>query len=460
MQLYQAALLDFVVVIACAISMWKYARVSALHPGPVYLLFHLLVFTSRTCSILAGSPTLFTGWHHGGIPVTEEEIAWACNLADAALVFMTIASVRASIDDHSKYGSQPANEALDFAAAVLSERVLWIVGGVAAPIGLVALVLFGNTGNAMVHKIDLGDWNSSSWTVMTQSWTGLVLLALIYYYGFRKIFVVPMAGYLLLMAIQGFDRFRVVIPLLYLLLVYLSRKGRKWPPVWMWITALAMILVFIPLKTIGRMVQKGEPVSDIAEVANTMISDATNGNSDDQMVMDEFASTISLVDDSHHYYYGTLYYPLLTLPIPKQWWPDKPALNQYQHEISNPSRPMSRAGMVATLHGESYANMGVLGIIITSYLCAYCLSRFYFTAMRKHYYSVYRFTYLMIACNLVQVFRDGLISLVVFTLVNMSPLVLIALFSWLTSRRQQRDVGMNWRSSSPETVGGIQVGHA
>jgi len=435
MVLYQAVLLDIMIVLACAVLLAKYARVSALHPGTVYLLFHILVFTSRACAILAGSPTLFTGSRHGGVPVSEEEIAWALNLADMGLISMTLAWVQASRDDWRKHGARGSDTASGTNSAVLSERVLWIVSALAAPIGIVALIVFGNTGDSGLYKVDLGDWNTSSWTMVTQSWAGLVLLALIYYYGFRKWLMVPMYGYLLVMAVQGFNRFRVILPLLYLLLVYLSRKEKKWPPMWMVGVAMAVLLVFFPLKTIGHMVQNGEPISDIAGVANNMIADVTSGHSEDQMVLDEFASTVSLVDDSHRYYYGTLYYPLLTLPIPKQWWPDKPALNQYQHEISNPSRPMARAGMVATLHGESYANMGILGIVVLSYFVAYYLARFYFTAMRDSYYSVFRFIYIMVACNLIQVFRDGLISLVVFTLVNMAPLVVIAVLSSLTFRR-------------------------
>jgi len=61
---------------------------------------------------------------------------------------------------------------------VLSERVLWIVSALAAPIGIVALIVFGNTGDSGLYKVDLGDWNTSSWTMVTQSWAGLVLLAL------------------------------------------------------------------------------------------------------------------------------------------------------------------------------------------------------------------------------------------------------------------------------------------
>ena len=447
MLLYQAILLDSVVVLTCAIVMMKYARVSALHPGPMYLLLHVMIFTTRACSILMGSPTLFAGWSHGELPVNEAEIAWALTLADLGLISMTVAWVQAAAVDRRKHdnhgGSTPA---IHSDAAVLSERVIWMVSAIAAPIGIVALILFGNTGSAGVYKVDLGDWNSSSWTMVTQSWAGLVLLALIYYYGFRKWLMVPMCAYLLVMAVQGFNRFRVIVPLLYLLLVYLWRRGRKWPPTWMVAAAIVMLLAFFPLKTIGNMVQKGEPVSDIADVANNMIADVSAGHSEDQMVMDEFASTVSLVDDSHEYYYGSLYYPLLTLPVPKQWWPDKPALNQYQHEISNPSRPMARAGMVATLHGESYANMGFVGIILISYIVAYYLARFYFVAQRQSYYSICRFTYIMVACNLIQVFRDGLISLVVFTLVNMAPLVLIAVLSWVTFRRDRAISQKTWQS--------------
>src|ERR1035441_5505621 len=100
--------------------------------------------------------------------------------------------------------------------------------------------------------------------------------------------------------------------------------------------------------------------------------------------------------------------------------------------------------MVATLHGESYANLGIVGIVIISYLSAYGLGWFYFAALRKSYFSVYRFTYIMVATNLIMIFRDGLISLVIFTVLGMSPLVAIAAASYLSFRRSR-----TWRSPSP-----------
>jgi len=47
------------------------------------------------------------------------------------------------------------------------------------------------------------------------------------------------------------------------------------------------------------------------------------------------------------------------------------------------------------------------------------------------------FTYLLVACNLIQVFRDGLISLFVFTLINMLPLVVLVALDLCSSRKNE-----------------------
>jgi hypothetical protein len=438
--LYEAVLLDVFLVLSCAFLLWKHARLSALHPGTIYILFHVLVFTSRAYFVLTGARTLFAGWGHGVVPVTQAEIAWAMNLSDLALVSMTAAWIKVASDDRQKQ-ADPGHRHSSSNQALLLPHVVRSVAVVAFPIGVAALIYFAYVPNAESYgagKIDLGEWNSSSWTMITQSWAGLALMALIYYYGFRRLYLALMGIYLLIMAIQGFDRFRVVIPLLYLLLVWLSRTGRKWPPLLVVGAGMAIVMIILPLKTIGRMVQTGEPGGDIVAATAESITDVVAGQSGDQMVLDEFASTITLVDESARYYYGALYYPLFTLPVPRQIWADKPALNWYQRELSTTSRPMALSGMVSTLHGESYANGGILGIIIISPIVAYWLGHFYFAAMRRKYLSVYRFTYIMVACSLIQVFRDGLVALVMFTLVNMTPLVAIAILSYILWRRKRR----------------------
>jgi len=424
---------------SCAILLWKHGRITALHPGAIYLVFHVLFVTVRACSVLAGSNTLFTAWRPGIVPISEAEVAWAVNLADLALISMTAAWIKAAADHRRRHTSTLGVAPRPPRSAMLSQKVIQYVGAVAFPIGLAALASFAYLPSAgdNASTVDLGSWNYSSWTVITQSWSGLVLLSLIYYYGFRKVFVIPLYVYLLIMAAQGSDRFRVIVPLIYLFLVWLFRRGAKWPPLWMAGAGLVIALSSFPLKSIGWMIQNGGSFSDVIEVATNSVTDVINGRSADQLILDEFACTVSLVDESHRYYYGTLYYPLFTLPIPRQWWPDKPAINTYQYELSTPSRPMATSGMVPTLQGESYANLGIVGIVIISFVAAYWLGRFYFSAIHRDYLSVYRFMYVMIACNLIQVYRDGLISLVIFTVVNMMPLVAIAVLSYVSFRRRR-----------------------
>ena len=181
------------------------------------------------------------------------------------------------------------------------------------------------------------------------------------------------------------------------------------------------------------MIREGKPFSNVTEVVADSFSKSARVASPDQMFMDMFASMIWLVDRYGHYYYGSTIAPLIYLPIPKQLWPDKPSLVQYLYDIRNPLRPMYWAGMTPTYLGEAYANFGLIGIAAVPLFSGYILGIFYFTALRRPYFSVYRFMYVVISCSMIQFFRDGIFSLVVFPVVNMMPLVVIAVLSYIRS---------------------------
>ena len=112
--------------------------------------------------------------------------------------------------------------------------------------------------------------------------------------------------------------------------------------------------------------------------------------------------------------------------VPRQWWPEKPGLADFEKEISTRERPMAENGMVVTMLGEFYLNFSYAGIVVLSLLVAHVTGRWFQAAYRREYFSLARFMYLLVACNLIQVFRDGLISLFVFTIINMMPLMAIA----------------------------------
>jgi oligosaccharide repeat unit polymerase len=445
LDLPSALVIDLTTLLLCVVVLLRYGRLAHSHPAIIYLLFHLLVVPTRLIAVMNGAPTLFGGYEYFFEAVREGELVRAALLADLALAIMTVAWIRASTVENKNRSPHP--QRIGTEAVTLSQRHIWLVVAFSFPIGIVGFLLIGNL-PGFEKQIDLGEWQESSWISITMTWAGLALLALIYWYGFRWWLTIPVAVYLSLMAIQGYHRFRVVIPVLLMLQIYLDRRGKKWPPVIAVVGIVAGILIFFPLKTIGRMTQAGASLNEISQSSSELIKDAMVGQAADQEVLDQLASSLTLIDQAGKFYYGATYLVLLTSPIPKQVWPDKPGLADYQKDFSTPSRPMGEMGMIMTFIGEFYINFGYLGIVVMSYLTAYWLARGYFRAYRSDYSSVARFVYLLIACNLIQVYRDGLMSIVVYTMVNMMPLTIIVLLHLVWPvRRAERLVPGHHRAS-------------
>jgi hypothetical protein len=426
-----AVFIDLVTVPACTILLLKFGRLGHSHPAAIYLVFHITTFTVRSIGVLTGAPTLFSTFGPAYSPVTPDEIARALFTADIALVVMTLAWLRAAKVDRA-INARPTTTNKPFRE--LSSEHLWRVVALAFPIGMISLVLLDRI--PVFHTTGGNFATTSSWFVILQLWPGLSLLALMYRYGFRWWLSVPMGVYLLIMAVQGFDRFRVVIPVLLIVQIYLDRHNMRWPTARAGVALIALAVLFYPLKDIGNLTASGASPGDVVANASQQLGEVFTGSHPDQQFEDEYASALTLIDENGKFYYGTVYAPLVTLPIPRQWWPDKPSTADYLNDFSRPWRPMHEMGMIVTILGEAYANFGYLGIVLVPGLVAYFLGLAYFAAYRRPYLSLARFAYLLIAANLIQVWRDGLQSLVLFTLVNMMPLmILIALHYLLPPER-------------------------
>ena len=424
-----ALFIDLLVISICTVVLLRYGRLSHSHPATIYLFFHLYTFTLRLIGLSLGAPTLLSQYMLYFEPVTHTEIVRAALMGDVAIVIMTIAWLRASRDDLARLRAHPG--LLSKNLPNLSLKHIWSVVAIAFPLGLFGLYAFTNLPGVEGDRVELGEWQTSSWFFITQVWAGLTLLALIYWYGFRWWLMVPMSLYLLVMAYQGYHRFRVIIPAILLIQIYLDRRKLRWPPIYVLGVILFLMLIFFPLKDIGKLAQEGQDVVEIVDVSRQSVNNALAVQAPDQQFLDQLSCALTLMDDSGKRYYGTTYLALVTLPIPRQWWPNKPGLADYLVDISIPTRPMSEMGMIVTFLGESYVNFGYLGIIVVPGLLAYLLGRAYFRAYRNNYYSVIRLTYLLVACNLIQVYRDGLTSIVVFTWVNMMPLMVIVALHYI-----------------------------
>ncbi|MBN1665577.1 MAG: oligosaccharide repeat unit polymerase, partial [Anaerolineales bacterium] len=419
-----AAVVDVITIFICLYLLIRYTRISFSHPAAIYFPFHVLSFSWRLWALTAGAPAIFEN-----IPtfeaVTDQEIFRAMLVADAAFLMMTIAWIRASKDDNNHVQNHPQDAQIP--SPMFSPEAFWLVIIPSFAIGLFGMFYFslmpGNT-QALSAGLNLGAWGRSSWLVSTQMWCGIVLLLLMHRYKVRWWLLVPFILYLLVMMYQGFHRSRVIIPVLVLFLLYLDQLNLKWPRIRHLVIIVLFFLLSLPMKEIGRMAQHGVSLVQIVDYsAESIYSSGSNG----LPYLDQFASTLTLLDRYGEYFYLKTYLPMLTLPIPRALYPGKPLGGFYVYEISTTTRPMGRNGMITTLHGQSYVAFGYIGVFCIAYFFAYLLGRYYHRAYRCPSESVYRLIYLVVAVSLIQVYRDGLLSLLVFTAVYMMPVFILAI---------------------------------
>jgi len=430
----QALVLDAVTVLCCVGLLLRFGDLRFSHPATPYIAFHLHTVTSRLAGLMQGASPLYSqmpGWFE---PVTVDEIVRAALYCDMA--FWSVTIVWIMVNYAPRRGATFRADALK-----LDPRILRPVLFVAFIIGVIGLrVAAGIPGLPQFEGIDASNpWATSSYLYILPAWSGLALLGYGYYFGFSRLTGFLLAAYLVLMSIQGGMRYRAIIGLLMAVQIWVDRRDRRWPSRSMAIGLAAAALLFFPMKTIGAMAQRGTNLDEISQELSKSVTEVSEGAAPDHMFLDEFASALTLMDLQGKKYFGSMYLPILTLPIPRALWPDKPGLAGFLADISTSHRPMAVSGMITTYLGESYANFGLAGIFLVPPLLALFLAAFYRRAYATPRDSVIRFSYVLLSVNLIQVYRDGLISIVVFTFVNMMPLAVVVLahigYSKLLKRR-------------------------
>jgi hypothetical protein len=429
----QALEIDVPTVVACVVLLVRFGGLRFSHPATAYIVFHVHTVTIRLAGLANGAPSLYSGWRAPFDIVRPDEIARAALYCDFAFAAVTVVWIL--VATRSRPTDKPSAPAVKLEPKILRPvLLLTLIGGV---IGFKLSAHVPGVARLEGFTAD-SEWAASSYVVILPSWVGLAVLGHIYYYGFRWYTGILLTAYLLLMSIQGGLRFRVIVGLLLAVTIWVERKGRKWPSPTMVIGLAIAGLLFFPMKAIGSMTQEGRSFSDISTFVFDSFDEVAEGSAPDHQFLDEFASALTLLDQQDKRYYGSIYLPLLTLPIPRAWWPEKPRLTPFMVDISSRSRPMDQSGMIATYLGESYANLGLLGIFAIPPLLALGLAWFSRRAYLAPYDSLLRFSYVLLSVNLIQVFRDGLQSIVIFTFVNMMPLVIVVLSHLAVARIRRR----------------------
>jgi oligosaccharide repeat unit polymerase len=421
-----AASIDIIVLFTSSYLLFRYAHLSIYHPAPTYLVFHLYIITFRLIFLCNGGGFFLENQSYF-TEIESHEIVRAALIADVSFISMTIAWLwEASL----KVAIKPAESII-----LLDEKILTVSLFVVIPVGLwgiLSQLYIPGIGKA---DLDFGAWAKSSYFVNAQNWIVLGLIMVVFKFGFKKLPLLIIVACLFILLFQGELRYRIVIPSIFLMFLYLHRKSKKWLSWHQTIFILFGGLVFLPLKYVGKLIQQGANLSDLIEFASEYQEGIGMGDNADFSFLDVYASILTLIDQSEKFFYGSTYTTLLLAPIPRPWWEDKPSLMQWMTDISTPTRNLKSLGAVATLYGESYANFGYWGIIIIPFLFAKYSARWYFNVKNTHAQSANLFAYLYFSAILIQVYRDGLNAIFMFLSVYNMPGFFVYVFSILKGKR-------------------------
>ena len=402
-------LLDVFVVLAVVVLMFR--RMAFWHPLTAYLLFHLYSFTYRLFQILSGAPLMYTGQANAEA-ITVEEINRALLWADFALAVFAFASFWAHLRFVAK-AEQPV------VRRVMNPNIARTIGLLCLPIG--AYFLYG----IKTATLDLSVDNASAGYVQVMAmWPMGVLGLLVFAFGFRWYLVALIAFFLGVVALQGYHRFMLILPLLYFAAYYLQTVRRRWPTFPIIIGAILVALVFPRLKYIGQAVQYGDTGEAFAQLGQSFTLNSKDKEvATSEEFLDQYAGSLTLADFNDRKFWGSTYLAIITLPIPRAWWPNKPGLADHVQEISTSGRRYDVEGRITTYLGESYLNFGYAGFFFIPALMGYVFTAYFLQSATGPMQRLSRYVYLVIFMALVQTFRDGLLSIFVFTIVHNMPML-------------------------------------
>ena len=425
--LFFASGVDITVLLSCSWFLCRYGKISIYHPAITYLVFHTFVFSTRILFLTTGANFFLGNQIDYFTAIEAQEIIKASLLADLGFISMTVAWLW---EANRKTSFIPAKSVI-----LLDGNVLKLVLSITIPLGIWGIYSQLYIPGIGKSQFNFGSWNESSYIQNTQNWLILSCLVIVFKYGFQKYSSIIIGLCLFILAFQGQHRYRVLSPCLFLLFLYLHRENKKWISSRFVILILMGILIFLPMKYVGKLIQQDASTEDLIEFALEYRESLALGVNADFSFLDMYASTLTLIDQHGGYYYGSTYFTLLFSPIPRQFWENKPSLIQWMTDVSTPARNLKELGSVATLYGESYANFGIFGVIFIPFLFAKYSARWYYKILHTNAQSANLFLYLCFASMIIQVYRDGLNAIFIFLCIYNMPSFFVYFFSILKQKR-------------------------
>lgn len=409
--LYSAA---DIIVLSLVIA-FTYRKLTFWHPLTAYIFFHIYSFTTRLIAIITGARVMYQDRPDVYDAVLPEEFERAMMWADVALILYAIGAMLAH-HQGQKNKNKPR------ISKQLSRGAINVISAICLPIGVVVLYILKAEVNISA------DITGTSYFIVIAMWPISCLQMLTFYYGLRWYLVIPISIYLFFVGVQGYHRFMLMLPLLFFTAYLLQANRQKWPGVKIILGGIFLLLIFPNLKFIGRAFQSGDYSGAIGIIQESVIkSEDVKEKEGGEQFLDQYAGSLTMIDEAGKFYHGSTYAALVTLPIPRSWWSNKPGLADHLVEISTSRRQYSIEGRIITYLGEAYLNFGYFGLFLVPLLLGFLLTRWCLAATGGQMHRLGCYIYTVCFVTLIQVYRDGLTSLAVFSIVHNLPV----LFIWI-----------------------------
>lgn len=422
--------IDVILFLVCLWCIWQGSERSVFNPAYWWLVLHAYTVTFRLGELVHGiGPPAFLG------SVTDADLLKAAAAADISLCAITLATVLAPY----LLRDRPAL-AQPIPPARLNEPLGKVLVWTCICLGIFSMVKLGGLASTAsshgldVSTVDLGEAQGSALPFIVSGFAAQGFVIWFSMRGFSRWLVLLMVPVLIATAIATTRAF-FLLPVLLCFLIQQTRKKRRAIPV-VWLVGLVFLggIWFLGKTLALAIITDADARTALQLAQGDLETKVDNGASVDTSFLDMQAMYMAAADAAGKRYYGSTILPLLSLPIPRFLWPEKPGINAYAVELSTGSREISRMGLTPNLSGESYVNMGWFGCFLIPFVYLFLMQIAFLCTKDPPYFTTGWWLYLLFLVCMLQIYRDGLISVVIFPLLYYFPVFIWGLASYILNR--------------------------
>jgi hypothetical protein len=392
------------------------SRASIFHPITFYLVFHGLVFVVRPLFVRYAD--FDAAWNYMKFDPTDDDFVKTLAISSVGLLMFVGGCWFGS--RNSKTLAFSGSEIKFTPSESLSLYVLWIMflpiivysfittaGGIKGQWEGGVFVMTGASGyvyesqNIIIPLLAL--------LLLRTRFNIFSLIVVIAYYGYR--------------ALVGWGRWTIVLSGICYVLLYCWAHRRTRLPTFVFLIIPVVYLVFAILGTGRELIQTISPT----EIAKSALLDKTLTWREKYDTFDfanfDFLAYIAAVvpKETKTYNYGIDYLQLVTEPIPRAIWKHKPIGAPSLFDLNDYG---NFRGLTYSLPGNGWMDGGWWGVVITCCLWGFGLGRLYKWFSWRERSKAVALLYIMAISMIVQLYRDGNVSIFRFWLFTIPPIVI------------------------------------